>query len=148
MGCYENVMCVQGFQGRVRPFHSVSGFTVKSFFVQGAKRVMPRINMKHHAGKLKGEVSSFPSFPFCCRPSPQQEQKETKIDITRSSWAPDIISYSVSVCPHALITVLVIHNVQGCPCFARIAGHGIFYFNGTPTIPTHCTNWLCVIMCL
>ena len=26
----------------------------------------------------------------------------------------------------------VIHNVQGFPCFARIAGCGTFYFVGTP----------------
>ena len=57
--------------------------------------------------------------------------------------------------------ILVIHNVQGCPRFARIAGRGTWHAGGTPITPpqntadqekgqthTHKTKWLLAIMCL
>ena len=58
-----------------------------------------------------------------------------------------------------VLIAVVMHNVQGCPRFARIDGRGTFYFVprlptillqmlsmelGTPTIPT--TEWLRAIM--
>ena len=36
-----------------------------------------------------------------------------------------------------LIALLVIHNVQGCPRFARIGGRGTWHAGGTPITPTH-----------
>ena len=35
------------------------------------------------------------------------------------------------------VKLLMIHNVQGCPGFARIAGRGTWHAGGMPIAPTH-----------
>ena len=51
-------------------------------------------------------------------------------------WTRTVLFYC-SPSPPWDTTILVIHNVQGCPRFARIAGCGTWHAGGTSITPTH-----------